>query len=139
MEEVIELPSFPKKTIQSPLPIPSPNEFFDSESKTKIVQQCVDNLISPEKLAEVYKCVPTSIRNWVKKSGHSLPKNYSNNMKDLVTYNSSAPVTNIEVVLYLTTIFHIIELIHIDIKYTVHAPYQAALDLKLLLIIYPGF
>ena len=88
----------------SPAASTSPIEFFDSESKDKIVKQCVDNLISPEKLATVYKCVPKTIRTWVKKSGHSLPRNYTNNLRDLETYNSSLPASNIEVVLQFTSI-----------------------------------
>ena len=99
---MIALPSTSKK-ILSPLPSTSPTEFFDSDSKTKVVQQCVDNLISPEKLAKMYKCVPRTIRTWVKKSGHSLPEKYTNNVHDLETYNSSLPASNIEVVLQFTS------------------------------------
>ena len=90
--------------ILSPIPSTSPTEFFDSESKTKVVQQCVDNLISPEKLAIMYKCVPRTIRTWVKKSGQSLPEKYTNNVHELETYTSSIPATNIEVVLTVISI-----------------------------------
>ena len=101
------MPSTSEK-IPSPVASTSPIEFFDSESKIKVVQQCVDNLISPEKLAKMYKCVPGTIRTWVKKSGHSLPEKYTNNLHDLETYNSSLPASNIEVVLQFTsTLIHI--------------------------------
>ena len=99
---MIATPSTSKK-ILSPVQSTSPIEFFDSESKTKIVQQCVDNLISPEKLAKMYKCVPRTIRTWVKKSGQSLPEKYTNNLRDLETYNSSIPASNIEVVFQFTS------------------------------------
>ena len=97
------MPSTSEK-IPSPVASTSPIEFFDSESKAKIVQQCVDNLISPEKLAKMYKCVPRTIRTWVKKSGHSLPEKYTNNLHELETHNSSLPASNIEVVLQFTFI-----------------------------------
>ena len=46
------------------------------EDKSIIVKQCVENLVSPKKLAILYKCDSKSVRNWVKKRGFELPKKY---------------------------------------------------------------
>ena len=70
----------------------------DEKTKFKnfIVKQCTEELISPQKLAELYNINAQSIRDWVKNSGLELPTKYEVhgkfNMKPSV--NKSQPSTS---------------------------------------------
>jgi hypothetical protein len=46
--------------------------------RQQIITECVEELISPTELGRKYKCNPDMIRKWVRKAGHSLPKQYKN-------------------------------------------------------------
>ena len=50
--------------------------YIDAEIKAQIVHHCVNDLISPERLAKLYHYSVRSIQNWVKASGYNLPKTY---------------------------------------------------------------
>jgi hypothetical protein len=49
---------------------------FSADERTKIVSECVDELISPAELALRYNVNVTAIRSWVKASGKTLPSRY---------------------------------------------------------------
>ena len=50
----------------------------DEKTKFKnfVVKQCTEELISPQKLSEMYNINAQSIRDWVKNSGLDLPTKY---------------------------------------------------------------
>jgi transposase-like protein len=47
-----------------------------AQFKKSIVKQCVEDLISPAKLAKMHNINSESVRHWVKNSGLDLPKKY---------------------------------------------------------------
>ena len=49
---------------------------IDSQTKELIVQQCTEELISPEKLSTIHPCNADTVRRYVKSSGQSLPTKY---------------------------------------------------------------
>ena len=56
------------------------------EQKQQIINECVENHISPMDLAKKWGCNPDTIRSWVRKAGKTLPKTYK---KTLI--NNEAP------------------------------------------------
>ena len=46
------------------------------EQRTQIVQECVEDQVSPADLARKWKCRPETIRAWVRKAGKQLPRRY---------------------------------------------------------------
>ena len=48
----------------------------DNETKSLIVQQCVEGKVSPQKLEQIYHYSQKSVRGWVKKNGDKLPAKY---------------------------------------------------------------
>ena len=46
------------------------------EQRQQIVNECVENHISPMDLAKKWGCNPDTIRSWVRKAGKTLPKQY---------------------------------------------------------------
>jgi len=49
----------------------------DNETKSLIVQQCVEGKVSPQKLEQIYHYSQKSVRGWVKKKGDKLPAKYN--------------------------------------------------------------
>ena len=72
----------------------------DEKTKFKnfIVKQCTEDLISPQKLSEMYNINAQSIRDWVKNSGLELPTKYEVhgkfNMKPSTSDNQTSSFTN---------------------------------------------
>ena len=56
---------------------PSGGEHLTQEQRTQIIQECVEDKVSPAVLAKKWGCNPGTIRMWVKKAGKTLPKTYS--------------------------------------------------------------
>ena len=46
------------------------------EQKNLIIDECVEDRISPTILARKWNCSPRSIRTWIQKAGKQLPKKY---------------------------------------------------------------
>ena len=49
---------------------------YDAEQRQEIVREVLVDLISPSDLGRKYKVSPHSIRDWVKKTGNKLPKQF---------------------------------------------------------------
>jgi hypothetical protein len=56
------------------------NNHLPLKQRQQIITECVEELISPTELGWKYKCNPDKIRTWVRKAGHSLPKQYKKAM-----------------------------------------------------------
>ena len=72
-----------EQVLDTPIDIPVKrtkcSSHADNETKTLIVQQCVEGKVSPQKLEQVYHYSQKSVRGWVKKEGHQLPAKYNKN------------------------------------------------------------
>ena len=51
--------------------------YYDAKQRKEIVRQVVEKNYSPTEVGRKYKVSSQAIRDWVKKSGLSLPKTYS--------------------------------------------------------------
>ena len=51
-------------------------KMLTSEQKSQIINECVEDMISPVDLAKKWGCNPDTIRAWVRKAGKVLPKTY---------------------------------------------------------------
>ena len=61
----------------------------DDDFKNFIVKQCTEELISPTKLASMYKKSEKTIRQWVKSSGVPLPQKYQQKLQQKITFLSN--------------------------------------------------
>ena len=58
------------------------------EQRQQIINECVEEMISPTDLARKWNCNADTIRTWVRKAGLTLPKQYK---KSIYPDNSSSP------------------------------------------------
>ena len=58
------------------------------EQRQQIINECVEDMISPTDLARKWNCNADTIRTWVRKAGLTLPKQYK---KSIYPDSGSAP------------------------------------------------
>jgi len=71
--------NFKKSTGKNPLTIAKASDMktkISEVEKAKIVQECVEDKVSPVSLAKKWNCSAKAIRTWVRSTGKQLPKKY---------------------------------------------------------------
>ena len=62
---------------------------ISDQYKEAIMRKVLEDKIPPTDLAKKYGIAPNTIRDWIKKAGHSLPKNYKRSRQVLPFHNNS--------------------------------------------------